>query len=73
MYTWFLTAMAAVTLVLCPASADNYYDKEIHIHEPVKFIDQEEVACLAINIYHEARGESSEGKIAVAFVTLNRV
>lgn len=29
--------------------------------------------CMAQNIYHEARGESREGKIAVAHVTLNRV
>lgn len=32
-----------------------------------------EVECLATNIYHEARGESLEGKIAVAHVTINRV
>ena len=29
--------------------------------------------CLAYNIYHEARGESEIGQIAVAKVTLNRV
>lgn len=29
--------------------------------------------CLAKNIYFEARGESTVGKIAVAMVTLNRV
>lgn len=29
--------------------------------------------CLAKNVYHEARGESIEGQIAVAAVTLNRV
>lgn len=28
--------------------------------------------CLALNIYHEARGESLEGQKAVAAVTLNR-
>jgi spore germination cell wall hydrolase CwlJ-like protein len=32
-----------------------------------------ETVCLAKNIYHEARGESLRGKIAVAKVTLNRV
>lgn len=31
------------------------------------------VICLAKNIYHEARGESLKGKLAVAKVTLNRV
>lgn len=29
-------------------------------------------ACLSMNIYHEARGESLEGQVAVAWVTLNR-
>lgn len=29
--------------------------------------------CLALNIYHEARGESQEAQMAVAHVTLNRV
>ena len=33
----------------------------------------QEVQCLALNIYHEARGEPDEGKYAVASVTLNRV
>jgi spore germination cell wall hydrolase CwlJ-like protein len=29
--------------------------------------------CLSLNIYHEARGESKLGQIAVGHVTLNRV
>lgn len=32
-----------------------------------------DVVCLAQNIYHEARGESLQGQLAVAQVTLNRV
>ena len=36
-------------------------------------IDTKEHDCLAMNIYHEARGEVVEGQIAVAHVTLNRV
>lgn len=36
-------------------------------------VDQQELECLAKNIYHEARGEVVEGQIAVAHVTLNRV
>jgi len=32
-----------------------------------------ELGCLALNIYHEARGEPKEGQIAVAKVTMNRV
>ncbi len=33
----------------------------------------EEIDCLALNIYFEARGEPDIGKIAVGFVVLNRV
>lgn len=32
-----------------------------------------ELNCLAMNIYHEARGEPLEGQFAVAYVTMNRV
>lgn len=32
----------------------------------------EAVVCLALNIYHEARGEPREGQVAVAHVVLNR-
>ncbi|WP_075183055.1 cell wall hydrolase [Pantoea sp. 1.19] len=30
------------------------------------------ILCLALNIYHEARGESLKGQIAVGAVTMNR-
>lgn len=33
---------------------------------------QNALMCLALNIYHEARGEPLEGQIAVAMVTMNR-
>jgi spore germination cell wall hydrolase CwlJ-like protein len=36
-------------------------------------IDINQSHCLATNIYHEARGESYAGKVAVANVTMNRV
>jgi spore germination cell wall hydrolase CwlJ-like protein len=35
--------------------------------------DLRNVKCLAMNIYHEARGEPVKGQYAVADVTLNRV
>lgn len=31
-----------------------------------------EISCLARNVYYEARGESRQGQLAVALVTLNR-
>lgn len=36
-------------------------------------VDEIEMNCLAQNIYHEARGQSHEGQIAVGLVTMNRV
>lgn len=36
-------------------------------------ITPEAFECLTLNAYHEARGESSEGIIAVSHVVLNRV
>ena len=36
-------------------------------------VDPEQQRCMAMNIYHEARGEVVEGQIAVAHVTANRV
>lgn len=42
------------------------------VHKLSAEVNQER-QCLALNIYHEARGESIMGQIAVAHVTLNRV
>ena len=54
------------------------FGKEIErriIYLPLVSDDQLEkaVKILALNIYHEARGEGVEGMVAVGFVTLNRV
>ena len=35
--------------------------------------DSRQLTCLALNVYHEARGEPTAGQFAVAKVTLNRV
>lgn len=51
--------------------------KEIAIEKPKSYVSVDNVDrtldCLALNIYREAGGESFEGKVAVAQVTLNRV
>ncbi len=39
----------------------------------VQKMNWESLRCLALNIYHEARGEPLKGKIAVGHVVLNRV
>lgn len=43
------------------------------ITSPQENLPQKEVACLAKNVYHEARGEPYAGQLAVAYTTLNRV
>lgn len=40
---------------------------------PKAAVISSELRCLADNIYHESKGESFKGKLAVAVVTLNRV
>lgn len=35
--------------------------------------EQKEIECLALNVYHESRGENIRGQLAVAWVTMNRV
>ena len=42
-------------------------------YEPNSYDYQDEVRCLAQNIYFEARDQSTKGQIAVALVTINRV
>jgi len=41
--------------------------------ETVQASYDEQHHCLALNLYHEARGDSKLGQIAVGYVTLNRV
>lgn len=40
---------------------------------PGQTLSQKELQCLALNVFHEARGESLAGQVGVAQVTLNRV
>mgnify|MGYP000866435691 CR=1 FL=1 len=42
------------------------------VHSRVEEV-RSDLQCLAMNIYHEARGEPEEGQIGVAYVTLNRM
>ena len=57
-----LSALVAALICLTPSLAK----------QPKVAGISREVQCLANNIYHEARGESFKGKLAVAVVTLNR-
>ena len=48
-------------------------EKAALFEKPTAADPREELACLALNIYFEARGEPDEGKIAVSHVVMNRV
>lgn len=73
-------ALLAATFFICGFT----YITEKHIYKLGKDIStiefhqlnretQKQVRCLAENMYYEAVGESRTGRIAIAFVTLNRV
>lgn len=51
--------MLAAAAMLADAGVDTTYDAKA-------------LSCLALNVYHESRGEPIEGQLAVAHVTLNR-
>jgi len=44
-----------------------------HAWEVDRVYSKSEKECLALNIYHEARGEDLEGQVAVGMTTINRV
>jgi spore germination cell wall hydrolase CwlJ-like protein len=52
-------------IILTILTLNNYSTKDLSI--------EAELDCLVKNIYFEARGETENGQIAVAYVTLNRV
>ena len=58
-----LFAIACAAILICPGQAKSH-----HVE-----INQEELECLAKNIYFESRGEDTRGQYAVGLVTQNRV
>lgn len=62
-------ALAAVSMMV-PAQAQNY--TPVNLEKKSIAPDNEQIKCLAKNIYFEAGGESHAGKIAVASVVINR-
>lgn len=53
----------------CPAPIPA----DITRNEQEQVIFDQQITCLAQNIYHEARSETIQGQQAVAFVTINRM
>lgn len=50
----------------------DYMNYETNTEQQI-VLTEKELNCLALNIYHESRGESLTGQFAVAEVTLNRM
>ena len=52
--------------------ANTFVERTVNIIA-TPFLSDRDVDCLARNIFYEAGSESTEGKVAVAMVTINRV
>jgi spore germination cell wall hydrolase CwlJ-like protein len=63
--------LAASLLISIPSISQEI--KDSNIKQEVNEDFNKQLDCLAKNIYFEAAGESYEGKLAVAQVTINRV
>jgi len=63
-------ALALVVAALTLPSSASTFDDQVDLSIEYQ---SEDLHCLAMNIYHEARSENLAGKYAVADVVLNRV
>ena len=62
-----------VAIILLFPVLGSYIERPIiHSYKQLPSAIRTQIQCLADNIYFEARGEGTEGQIAVALVTLNR-
>jgi len=61
-----------VLFFISVCSAEEIYVPDINIRDILK-ADLSEVECLAVTIYHEARGEDIEGQRYTAQVIINRM
>lgn len=76
----FVAAVAALTLFSAGTAKANAWKMEplsdqvsvIQEAQELQATDRQEFLCLALTIYHEARGVHRKGKVAVAHVVLNR-
>jgi len=81
----FITVVVVYILYGIINKANDYlYQKQADIVRPVvtqkveipkesEHLDLDSIECMALNIYHESRNQSLAGRLAVGYVTLNRV
>ena len=66
-----LIVLSIISLAVIPTKLKNF--KDFQVYDYNQEIISDDKICLIDNIYHEAKGESLKGKLAVAQITLNRV
>lgn len=70
----FLAALIMLAALAIPQSSiSGTIEEEFERIVRESSLEEQDVKCLAKNIYYEARNEPKEGKVAVGVVTLNRV
>ncbi|MBE9516812.1 MAG: cell wall hydrolase [Proteobacteria bacterium] len=69
-YLWYTSNKARLVFILLPVLIIASLSTWRAINSNAL---QRDIGCLALNVYHEARGESARGQHAVAQVTMNRV
>ena len=81
---FFIVLTLVVIVIAFSFLIANAGDKDIQFDKPLQPISNEvlpptengleqDIKCLALNIYHEARSDNLAGRVAVADVVLNRV
>jgi len=68
----FKKLMLALFWIYSSAAAAVEFDNTVGFDFAAESEGQQ-LGCLAMNIYHEGRGESAKGRAAIASVTMNRV
>jgi len=68
-----LAAIVFMLGLLVNANSHAYYEDHTVNFNFSAVTEGDELGCLALNIYHEGRGESLAGQSAIAAVTMNRV
>jgi N-acetylmuramoyl-L-alanine amidase len=64
--------MIGAALLVFSVAVYAVLERHERAQEAARAHEQKSLECLALNVYHEARGEPPEGQYAVAEVTLNR-
>ena len=65
----------SVIVLMYPAEQKQkfYAIEKVEIPVQNKHLTLESIECMALNIYHESRNQTLGGRLAVGYVTLNRV